>query len=161
MTPPHLFRNRTSTAAFYLTFIHSLLSFWVLYFLPVYFQAVQLKDPSQSGVLLLPTATIIVSGGIIGGFIMSKTGKYRLVHFAGFGFMAIGTGTFILLDEYSGVALYVCLQLITGLGSGRCAAASSSSGANREGYRIIHSDLELYTYFRNDMGRLCPRCNLQ
>lgn len=49
---------------------------------------------------------------------MSKFGKYRPVHFAGFGFMAIGTGTFILFDENSGAALYVCLQLVTGLGSG-------------------------------------------
>ncbi|KAI0898730.1 MFS general substrate transporter [Annulohypoxylon nitens] len=118
MTPPHLFRNRTSIVAFYLTFIHSLLSFWVLYFLPVYFQGVLLKDPNRSGVLLLPTAIVIIPGGIIGGFLMSKFGKYRPVHFAGFAFMAIGTGTFILFDENSSVALYVCLQLVAGLGSG-------------------------------------------
>ncbi|KAI1441979.1 MFS general substrate transporter [Annulohypoxylon stygium] len=118
MTPPHLFKNRTSIVAFYLTFIHSLLSFWVLYFLPVYFQAVKLEDPNRSGVLLLPTAIVIIPGGIIGGFIMSKFGKYRPIHFAGFAFMAIGTGTFILFDENSGVALYVCLQLLAGLGSG-------------------------------------------
>lgn len=38
--PIHLFKNRTSAAAFFLTFIHALYSVWVLYFLPVYFQAV-------------------------------------------------------------------------------------------------------------------------
>ncbi|KAI0095663.1 MFS general substrate transporter [Hypoxylon sp. NC0597] len=118
MTPPHLFQNRTSATAFYLTFIHSLLSFWILYFLPVYFQAVQLKSPNQSGVLLLPTAIVIIPGGIIGGFVMSKSGKYRPVHFAGFGFMTIGIGTFIIFDKNSDPALYVCLQLVAGLGSG-------------------------------------------
>ncbi|KAI1464434.1 major facilitator superfamily domain-containing protein [Daldinia caldariorum] len=51
MTPPRLFQNRTSATAFYLTFIHSLLSFW-------------------SGVLLLPTAVVIIPGGIIGGFVI-------------------------------------------------------------------------------------------
>ncbi|XXH02253.1 hypothetical protein Hte_008622 [Hypoxylon texense] len=118
MTPPHLFKNRTSAAAFYLTFMHSLFSFWVLYFLPVYFQAVQLQDPTRSGVLLLPTVVVIVPGGMISGIILSKFGRYRPLHFAAFALMAVGTGFFIILDQFSGVALYVCLQLIGDLGSG-------------------------------------------
>lgn len=36
----HLFGNKTSTAAFTLTFVHSLLMNWVILFLPVYFQSV-------------------------------------------------------------------------------------------------------------------------
>ncbi|KAI4862252.1 MFS general substrate transporter [Hypoxylon rubiginosum] len=118
MTPPHLFKNRTSAAAFYLTFVHSLYSFWVLYFLPVYFQAVQLQGPSRSGVLLLPTVVVIVPGAMISGVILSKFGRYRPLHFAAFALMALGTGLFIILDQFSSVALYVCLQLIGGLGSG-------------------------------------------
>ncbi|KAI1122371.1 MFS general substrate transporter [Nemania abortiva] len=118
VTPPHLFRNRTSAVAFYLTFIHSLLSFWVLYFLPVYFQAVQVKSPNRSGVLLLPTATIIIPGSLVGGIVMSRFGKYRILHFVGVALMAIGTGTFILFDQNSSLALYVSLQIIAGLGAG-------------------------------------------
>ncbi|KAI0162088.1 MFS general substrate transporter [Xylariaceae sp. FL1272] len=118
ITPPHLFKNRTTVIAFYLTFIHSLLSFTVLYFLPVYFQAVKLQNPSRSGVLLLPTVIVIIPGSIIGGFIFSKFGVYRSVHLAGFALLAIGTGTFIILNEDSTLALYVSLQIVAGLGSG-------------------------------------------
>ncbi|KAI0109859.1 major facilitator superfamily domain-containing protein [Daldinia grandis] len=64
MTPPHLFQNRTSAVAFYLTFVHSLYAFWGLYFLPVYFQGVQLHNPTISGALLLPTVVTTVPGGI-------------------------------------------------------------------------------------------------
>lgn len=118
MTPPHLFKNRTSAAAFYLTFVHSLFSFWIIYFLPVYFQAVQLQDPTRSGVLLLPTVVVIIPGAMVSGVILSKFGRYRPLHFASFALMALGAGVFIMLDQFSSVALYVCLQLIGGLGSG-------------------------------------------
>ncbi|KAI0486478.1 MFS general substrate transporter [Xylaria cf. heliscus] len=118
MTPPHLFRNRTSAAAFFLTFIHSLFSFWVLYFLPVYFQAAKLYDPIRSGVLLLPTVIVIVPGGLISGVLLSKSGRYRPIHMAAFALMALGAGLLILLDQNSVLGLYVGLQFIGGLGSG-------------------------------------------
>ncbi|KAL1616300.1 hypothetical protein SLS56_011464 [Neofusicoccum ribis] len=118
MTPPHLFKNRTSAAAFYLTFIHALFSFWIIYFLPVYFQAVLLKGPTRSGVLLLPTVVTIVPGGLISGLILSKFGRYRPLHVIGFALMTLGIGLFILLDENSGIAIYVILQIIAGMGSG-------------------------------------------
>ncbi|KAJ2970576.1 hypothetical protein NUW58_g9650 [Xylaria curta] len=118
MTPLHLFRNRTSAAAFFLTFIHSLFSFWVLYFLPVYFQAAKLYDPIRSGVLLLPTVVIIVPGGLISGALLSKFGKYRPIHMAAFFLMALGAGLLVLLDQDSVLGLYVGLQFIGGLGSG-------------------------------------------
>ncbi|GAP85175.1 putative major facilitator superfamily general substrate transporter [Rosellinia necatrix] len=118
VTPLRLFQNRTSAVSFFLTFIHSLLSFWVLYFLPVYFQAVQLENPSRSGVLLLPTAIVIIPGSIVGGAVLSKFGKYKVVHLAGVALMAVGTGTFILFDENSSLATYVSLQIVAGLGSG-------------------------------------------
>lgn len=118
VTPPQLFQNRTSAAAFYLTFVHALFSFWVLYFLPVYFQAVLLKGPNRSGVLLLPTAITIVPGGILSGLLLSKFGRYQPIHFAGYAMMTLGAGLFILLDQDSALALYVCFQLIAGLGSG-------------------------------------------
>ncbi|KAK8876854.1 MFS general substrate transporter [Apiospora arundinis] len=118
MTPPHLFRNRTSAAAFCLTFVHSFYSFWVLYFLPVYFQGVQMADPTRSGVLLLPTVIILVPAGLVSGMLLSKFGKYRVIHLAGFALMTLGLGLFILLDNESRLSLYIGLQFFGGVGSG-------------------------------------------
>ncbi|KAI1810343.1 hypothetical protein GGS20DRAFT_594757 [Poronia punctata] len=118
MTPPHLFSNRTPSVAFFLTFIHSLFSFWVLYFLPVFFQGAKLYDPTHSGVLLLPTVIILVPAGLIGGVLLSKFGRYRPIHLAAFLLVALGAGLFILLDGNSTAGLSVGLQLIGDLGSG-------------------------------------------
>lgn len=118
VTPPRLFANRTSAAAFFLTFVHALYSFWVLYFLPVYFQAVLLARPERSGVLLLATVITLVPGGMVSGILLSKTGRYRVLHMAGFALMTLGTGLFILLDKHSSIAVVVVLQIVSGLGSG-------------------------------------------
>lgn len=118
MTPVQHFKNRTSAAAFFLTFAHSMLSFWTLYFLPVYFQGVKLEDPTRSGALLLPTVCTIVPGGMISGAILSKTGGYRPMHLASFALMTLCTGLFIMFDQNSHTALYVCVQVIGGFGSG-------------------------------------------
>ncbi|KAK8047156.1 hypothetical protein PG996_015220 [Apiospora saccharicola] len=118
MTPKRLFSNRTSAAAFYLTFIQALFAFWVIYFMPVYFQAVLLKGPTRSGILLLPTVVTVVPGGVISGIVLSKFGRYRRLHLVGFAMMTFGMGLFIMLDQHSHLALPVVFQIIAGLGTG-------------------------------------------
>jgi hypothetical protein len=54
--PPRLFKNRTIVVACILALLNSLLMVWVMYFLPVYFQAVLGSSPAGSGVQLLPAA---------------------------------------------------------------------------------------------------------
>ncbi|KAK7967869.1 DNA repair protein RAD50 [Apiospora aurea] len=122
MTPKHLFSNRTSAAAFFLTFIQALFAFWIIYFMPVYFQSVLLQGPTRSGVLLLPTVVTIVPGGMISGIVLSKFGRYRPLHLIGFAMMTLGMGLFITLDQHSHLALPVVFQIIAGAGTAAQAA---------------------------------------
>ncbi|MCJ1249022.1 hypothetical protein MMC30_006244 [Trapelia coarctata] len=116
--PMRLFSNRTSASAFYLTFMHALLTLWVLYFLPVYFQGVLESSPTRSGVQLLPTVLALMPAAIASGFIVSKFGRYRPLHFAGMALMTVGFGLFTLLDANSSTAAWVCLQIVESIGSG-------------------------------------------
>lgn len=70
-----LFANRTSSTVMLITFIHSMLLFWVCYFLPVYFQAVLGASPSRSAVMLFPIATTTAPAGITAGALITKSGK--------------------------------------------------------------------------------------
>ncbi|GAW22824.1 hypothetical protein ANO14919_123680 [Xylariales sp. No.14919] len=70
--PLRLFRNRTSATAYAIAFLHSLLTLQILYFLPVYFQAVKLTNPTESGVNMLPTVLLLVSSSVISGALLSK-----------------------------------------------------------------------------------------
>ncbi|KAL8762524.1 MAG: hypothetical protein Q9184_001484 [Pyrenodesmia sp. 2 TL-2023] len=116
--PPHLFANRTSAAAFGLTFVHTLLLYWEIYFLPVYFQAVLGSTPARSGVQLLPTVILLMVFGAVGGAAMQKFGTYRPFHHAGFALMAIGLGCFTTLNGHSSAAIWVVVQCVFAAGTG-------------------------------------------
>lgn len=118
MVPLRLFSNRTLIAVYLLTFLHSVITMWSIYFLPVYFQGVLRASPGNSGLYLLPTILILVPTAAGGGGIMSKTGKYRPIHYAGFTLMTIGFGIFSLLDKDSSTGKWVGYQILAGAGAG-------------------------------------------
>lgn len=116
--PAALFKNRTSTAAFIATFFHTIVSFWALYFLPLYFQSVHLVGPTQSGLQLLPFSVVYVLAAMVGGTLVTKLGRFRLIHFVGFGLMTIAMGTFTIFDRNTHIAVWVILQIIFAVGLG-------------------------------------------
>lgn len=116
--PSQLFGNRTSATAFALTFVHTLLMYWEIYFMPVYFQAVLGSTPARSGVQLLPTVVMLMIFGAVGGGAMQKFGRYRPFHHTGFALMTVGFGTFSLLDSQSSMAMWVVFQIVFAAGTG-------------------------------------------
>ncbi|KAF4886521.1 Efflux pump FUS6 [Colletotrichum fructicola] len=116
--PLRLFSNRTSASVFVLTFLHSVVTMWVLYFLPVYFQGVLGSSPSYAGVQLLPTILMLIPSAILGGGLMSKIGRYLPIHYAGYALMIIGFGLLTLLNKNSGTGKWVGFQMIESFGSG-------------------------------------------
>lgn len=114
--PPKMWSNRTSTIGLVLSFLQSMLIYWRTYFLPLYFQAVLLTSPSRSGVLLLPTILMGIPAAILGGGVLSKTGRYKPIHFFGFSVTALATGLYINFDAHSSLAKVVLYQLVCGLG---------------------------------------------
>lgn len=116
--PPHLFETRTSSIGFFLGFDAALLLLWATIFLPVYYQGVLGTSPLRAGVYLLPFMLFSVPSGMVAGGIMAKIGKYKPIHFVGFGLSAIGFGLFTLLGPDSSKAMWACFEIITSTGMG-------------------------------------------
>jgi hypothetical protein len=116
--PPALFSTRTSVAIFVMAFFHGLILVWVIYFLPVYFQAVLLSSPTRSGVQIFPIATTIAPAAAISGVLVTLYGKYRVFHYLGWTLMSLGCGLFVLLKPSTSAAGWVTFQLLFGLGNG-------------------------------------------
>ncbi|KAH6949223.1 major facilitator superfamily domain-containing protein [Fusarium avenaceum] len=116
--PLRLFGNRTSSTLLIISFIHSLLLYWICYFLPVYFQAVKEASPTRSAVMLFPIACTSAPAGVAAGISITQTGKYRIWHFSGFVLMSIACGLFTLLDEDSSTGTWVGFQILFGVGCG-------------------------------------------
>ncbi|KAF2182987.1 DNA repair protein RAD50 [Zopfia rhizophila CBS 207.26] len=118
VVPRRLFSNRTSTTVFAVTFLNSALLYWVMFFLPIYFQAVLLSSPERSGVQVLPIIVIGVPAAIVAVLLLTKFGRYKPLHLFGFGVCTIGLGLFTLLDRNSSTAEWVIFEMIAGGGSG-------------------------------------------
>ena len=114
--PLRLFTNRTTAAAFAMTFIHSMLTICVLYFLPVYFQAVLLSSPTRSGVQMLPTVIVLIPFAAISGTLLSKLGRYKPFHLVGFALATAGIGLFITLGDRSPTVAWVMTQVVVSIG---------------------------------------------
>lgn len=114
--PPRMWSNRTSAVGLVLSFLQSMLIYLRTYFLPLYFQSVLLVSPSRSGVLLLPTILMGIPAAIVGGGLLSRTGRYKPIHFFGFATTALATGLYIDFNADSSLAKVVVYQLVCGLG---------------------------------------------
>lgn len=78
--PMQLLLSRTPLAVALTNFFGSIVSFSMLYNVPLYFMAVRLQTASQAGLHLLPNSFALSIGSVGAGWIMRHTGKYwRLV----------------------------------------------------------------------------------
>ncbi|KAI0103253.1 putative transporter [Nemania sp. FL0031] len=115
--PPLIFRNRTSVICLILTFLSNALLEWVVYFLPIYFQSLKNTTPLQSGVDVLPFSLIYVPLAVITGFLLTKFGKFRPVHWVGFAATSLGCGLLSILYHNSPTVAWVFYQVILSIGA--------------------------------------------
>jgi hypothetical protein len=93
-------------------------TYWSYYFLPIYFQAVKGQSPMLSGVDTLPTFAGGLLCALLGGILLSKTGRYKPLHFASYIPMIIAFGLFSIMDVDTHPAAWAFFQLICAAGSG-------------------------------------------
>lgn len=118
MVPERLFGNRTSAAAYLMTFLTSVVAQTALYFVPIYLQGVVGASVLQAGVYFLPTALGILISAAVAGVMLSKTGAYKMLHWIAFALSSLGFGLFTLLDAGTPTVAWVFYQLIAAAGFG-------------------------------------------
>ncbi|KAI1746037.1 putative multidrug resistance protein fnx1 [Xylaria scruposa] len=111
-TPIRLFLNRTSLAGFWCAFTHNMLVYWILFVLPIYFQAVLGTSAFRSGVNILPTAAVFAPFTIVSGGILTRFGRYRPLLMVGFALFPIAIGLFTRLDQDTTTGYWVGTQII-------------------------------------------------
>ncbi|KAJ5478331.1 hypothetical protein N7530_003840 [Penicillium desertorum] len=116
--PLRLFANRTAAITYVLSFLHGIILYWVSLFLPVYFQSILEATPEKSGIDLFASVIPMVPAAIIGGVLITVTGKYKELLVAGFVLMAVGMGLFTMLDDRTNTVRWVVYQVVLALGSG-------------------------------------------
>ena len=116
--PPRLFATRTSVIIAINTFLFTAVVYWAIFFLPVYFQSVQLLSPTHAGVNIIPVSLLGVPSAAAAAAAVSRWGTYKAIHLLGFTLFTIGMGLFSLLDEHSPVGEWVGFDFTGPIGAG-------------------------------------------
>lgn len=98
--------------------INAAIVYGALYFLPLYFEAVQGYTPILSGVALFPATFTLAPMSMVAGVVISRRGEYRWVTWIGWFLSTIGLGVMVLLDVDTSVAEWFFLTIIMGIGQG-------------------------------------------
>ena len=116
--PPRLFSNRTSIIIAINTFLFNVVIYWAIFFLPVYFQSVQLTSPTRAGINVIPVALLGVPAAAAAAAAVSRWGKYKVIHILGFTLFTVGLALFARLDEHSPTAEWMGYMFTSPLGGG-------------------------------------------
>ncbi|KAI0201090.1 major facilitator superfamily domain-containing protein [Astrocystis sublimbata] len=118
--PPRIFMQRSILAGFWTTVVLGSQMIIFVYFLPVWFQAIQGVSAVDSGIRLLPTTLSIVVASISNGIFITKIGYYTPSMLAGTAICSIGAGLLTTLQVDTGMPKWVGYQVIYGFGQGLC-----------------------------------------
>ncbi|UZJ55749.1 hypothetical protein CBS101457_005069 [Exobasidium rhododendri] len=149
MVSPEVFMNRTSAAAFALVFIHGVVMFGVIYYLPVHFQAVVGQTALKSGVSSLPFTLVCAPFAVVAGVSIAVTGRYRVPIYVAFILLPLGTGLLSLLDKHSSIGEWVVFELICGAGAGLLFSACLSPIQASLDVELLAAATAMYTFKRS------------
>jgi len=113
-----LFKDRGFSASMLVLFFSGVGLFGAIMFLPLFMQTVQGASASSSGQLLIPMMVSLVSGSILCGQIISRTGRYKFLGVIGLAVAATGMLLLSRIGVDTSRATIVVDMILVGSGMG-------------------------------------------
>ena len=134
---PDLFKNQIFASTAIVALFVSMGMFGSIIFLPLFVQGVLGKTAQQSGQILTPMMISFIAGSVIGGQLMTRTGKYKTQ--AMVGTLLMGVGTFLLsrMGPDTAVLTVVFNIVLIGLGIGVVLPLLNVAVQNAFSYRMM------------------------
>lgn len=116
--PPRIIKQRSMAASIFFGFFNGAGMMVMIYYLPIWFQAVKGVSAVKSGIMLLPSIIPVVIGAIFSGILVSKIGYTNPFFLLAAVLTPIGAGLLSTLKPSSGHAEWIGYQVIFGFGLG-------------------------------------------
>ncbi|KAF7350726.1 Major facilitator transporter-like protein [Mycena sanguinolenta] len=118
MTPTTIFRSRSIWAIIVYSFVARFSLLLISYYVPIFYQAVQGRSATKSGIDLLPFMLAFVLAVLLSGQIVGKIGYYWPFIAVAPIFLAIGSGLLYTLSPSTSSAQITGFQILAGVGIG-------------------------------------------
>ncbi|KAK0381128.1 hypothetical protein CLIM01_01485 [Colletotrichum limetticola] len=116
--PPRLFKNRNILSAMLFAMSFGAGFFPLIYYLSLYFQAIQGVSAVQAGIKILPLLLSTVLSAIVSGGVITVVGYYNFVIIPCMILFTVGSGMLTVLNVVSPPKEWLGYQVIAGLGLG-------------------------------------------
>jgi MFS family permease len=100
------------------TVVHGIILWSLLYYLPLYYQAVKGMSPIMTGVAVFPQTFTVAPAATVAGAVIAITGRYRWSIWSGWFITVVGCGLLVHLGPGTTTVQWVFLNLVGGIGTG-------------------------------------------
>ncbi len=146
---PRLFKNSIYTVSVLASFMVSAGMFGAIMFIPLFTQAVVGDSASNSGIVLTPMMLGFMVSSIIGGQILSRTGKYKMLAIVS---MVVAVAGMLMLSQMKVSAtnpLVIRNMVVTGLGMGTMMSLFTIVVQNAFPFRMMGAVTAQLQFFRS------------
>jgi EmrB/QacA subfamily drug resistance transporter len=146
---PHIFHNRTVVIASSVMGLSFMALFGAFVFLPLFFQLVLGMDPAKAGLLLAPMTGGMILTSFLGGRIVSRTGRYKVLTVLGLGSATLSfIAMMIAAAAGGGMGVIETALIILGCGFGMVMPNLVVSIQNAVGPRELGAATATAAFFR-------------
>jgi EmrB/QacA subfamily drug resistance transporter len=146
---PQLFKNSIFTVSTIAMFLVSAGMFGAILYLPLFVQGVLGNSATDSGLVLTPLMLGFMFSSIVGGQLLSRTGRYKILAMIGFTIAAIGMFMLSRMTPDTTQGEVVRNMLVTGLGIGVMMSLFTIVVQNAFPYRQLGEVTASLTFFRS------------
>ncbi|KAG0321340.1 hypothetical protein BGZ99_003958 [Dissophora globulifera] len=116
--PLRLFKSLSLVLVYLCIFLQGFIFLSLMFFLPLYFQAVHGASATQSGIGVIPFVVPQAVFAVIAGILMSRWGIYKEFIVGGFAIGLVSGGLLTIIDENTSKGVVVVIFLIEGISQG-------------------------------------------
>ncbi|HXX78973.1 MAG TPA: MFS transporter, partial [Ktedonobacteraceae bacterium] len=146
---PQLFKNSIFSVSTIAMFLVSAGMFGAILYLPLFVQGVLGNSATDSGLVLTPMMLGFMFSSIVGGQLLSRTGRYKILAMTGFIIAAIGMFMLSRMTPETSQGEVVRNMIITGLGMGVMMSLFTIVVQNAFPYRQLGEVTAGLTFFRS------------
>jgi EmrB/QacA subfamily drug resistance transporter len=146
---PRLFKNSIFLVSVIAMFLISAGMFGAILYLPLFVQGVLGNSATNSGVVLTPMMLGFMFSSIVGGQLLSRTGRYKILAICGFAVAALGMFLLSRMATTTVDGEIVRNMIVTGLGIGVMMSLFTIVVQNAFPYRQLGEVTASLTFFRS------------